>query len=607
MIIQAGISCKWTNDSQQFLIDHLDTIHDSPSHIYHSALPFSSTSTWLQECYGSELSQEVRVAKGPPAEWGTCSRTFSMGIKVYEASCWNDTIAIVSAYKDIIMLDAITGSQTATLSGHTDEVSSVVFSSDGRSLVSGSDDRTVKLWDLQTGGTIRTFSGHTGLVISVSISADNVTIASGSFDWTIRLWNIQTGECCCVIQQPWIVELVKFSPTNPQHFLSVSNYKVRQWNISGHQVGPTIDGYWADFSPDGIHIVSHYKEIATIQNTSLGTITTKFPVVDHPNGQHSCFSPDGGIVAISARCTIYVWNITNSEPHLVGTLIGHDDTINFLAFSSPSSLISASSDQSVKFWKISAQPTDLVGTDPESISLTSAKIMSITIRAKDSMSITSDSDGVVKAWDIFTGICKASFQTPAKGDNKRDVQMIDGRLVLVWHAGGRIKVWDVEKDELLLTADGHKHIQDIKISEDGSRVFSVGREAIQSQSMQTGEIVGKAGIKHVEFNLASLTVNGSRVWVHYCNTETQVWDFGTPGSSPVQLPNTTLEIFHSSGAMLWDTSLFGIKEKATGKVVFRVPKGYGKSVDVQWSNQYLVASFKSGEVLVLDLGHMLPQ
>jgi WD40 repeat protein len=102
---------------------------------------------------------------------------------------------------DIIILDAITGSQMAVLSGHT-WVNCLTFSSDGKSLVSGSDDKTVKLWDMQTGGVVKTFHGHTQWVWSVSISADHTRIASGSGDHTICLWDIQTGECLCTIQQP---------------------------------------------------------------------------------------------------------------------------------------------------------------------------------------------------------------------------------------------------------------------------------------------------------------------------------------------------------------------------------------------------------------------
>ena len=605
IIIQIGVSCKWTNDSQRFLLEHLDIINNSPSHIYHSAIPITPPSTWLQECHGSGLSQEVKVVKGIPDEWGVCYRTVSLGTEILEISCWNNTVAIGSGHRNIIIVDAITGSQIAILSGHTDEVNTVTFSSDGRSLVSGSDDKTVKFWDIQTGGTITTFSGHTKLVLTVSISMDNTTIVSGSVDETIRLWDTWTGECCHVIKQQTKVYLVKCSPTNPQHFLSESNHEVRQWNISGHQTGSTISGIHADFSTDGTQIIFHYGGVATIQNPSSGVVKAKFPVVEHVSGA-SCFSHDGRTVAIAAGGTIHVWNITNSEPHLVETFIGHTDVINSLAFSSPSSLISASSDQSVKFWKIGAQSTDLVETDQKPRFHTSTTIMSITLRVKDNISITSDSNGVVKICNIFTGLCKASLQTPAKGVDKRDTQLINGKLVLVWHTGKKIKIWDVEKEELLHTVDGPAGLQDIKIAEDGSRVFSIGATVIQAQSIQTGEIVGKIEIEFIQYDIPSLTVNGSRVWAHYSSAETQAWDFGTPYSSPVQLPNIPLHIFHHTSLVLWDNDISCVKEKATGKVIFWLSKRSGKPVNVQWNDQHLVASFISGEVLVLDFSHMLP-
>ena len=166
-VIQARVSCKWTNDSQRFLLEHFDTIHGSPSHIYHSALPFSPSSSWLYECYSAQLSQEVKVVKGLPAGWGTCSRTVSLSGGALDLSYWNNTVAVGSGPGDIIILDIITGSQTAVLSGHTDRVNSLTFSSDGKSLVSGSHDTTVKFWDVQTGGVVKTFHGHTGRVWSV--------------------------------------------------------------------------------------------------------------------------------------------------------------------------------------------------------------------------------------------------------------------------------------------------------------------------------------------------------------------------------------------------------------------------------------------------------
>jgi len=100
-------------------LEHFNTIHGSPSHIYHSALTFSPSSSWLFEYYGVELSPKVKDIKGVPTKWGTCFRTVSLKSYTLNLSCWNNTIAVGSRGGDIITLDAITGSQTAVLLGHT--------------------------------------------------------------------------------------------------------------------------------------------------------------------------------------------------------------------------------------------------------------------------------------------------------------------------------------------------------------------------------------------------------------------------------------------------------------------------------------------------------
>ena len=147
--VQAGGSCKWVDDSQYFLLEYFDIIHDSPSHIYHSVFPFSPSSSWLRTCYSAELSQKVRVVKGLPAEWGECFRTVTLGTSPFILVCWKDIIAVGCSNGAIIILDRITGSQKAVLSGHTSPVRSITFSSDVTSLVSGGWGKTIKLWDVQ--------------------------------------------------------------------------------------------------------------------------------------------------------------------------------------------------------------------------------------------------------------------------------------------------------------------------------------------------------------------------------------------------------------------------------------------------------------------------
>ena len=528
-----------------------------------------------------------------------------MGHCILGLSCWNDTVAVGSGDKDIIFLDAITGSQTAVLLGHTDEVNSVVFSSDGKSLASGSDDRTVKLWDVQTGGVVKTFSGHTSLVRSVSISVDCTTIASGSWDTTVHIWDIQKGECHCIIEQQFEVYHVTFSPICSQHLLCVSRDKVSQLDINGHQVAPTSDGYYAAFSPDGTQVVIHHRTTTTVRNSSSREIVAEFHMAPTRGLQFLCFSPDGRLIVANSGSTVYVWETTSSGPHLIETFIGHSNPITSFAFLSPTSFISASSDQTIKFWQIQAPSMDPVKTDPESTALSSAIVMSITLHIEYGIAITSDSNGIVRTWVISTGLHKASFQTPAKGASKRDVQLINGGLVLVWYADEEINIWDVEKERLLFEVNGPDHIEDLKISGDGSRVFLLDHELLNAWSIQTGEVVSTAQINFVQHSSGTLTVDGLKVWVHNSSTDDEVWDFGIPDSSPVKLPNIPLTRLHPTGIVLWDSSLSGIKEEATGKVVFRLSKRYGRPVHIHWIGQHLVACFRSGEVLTLDFGHIL--
>ena len=84
--------------------------------------------------------------------------------------------------------------------GHNSSVWSVAITPDGKRIVSGSWDETVKIWDLQSGEYLATLEGHSNLVTSVAITPDGKRIVLGSSDKTVRIWDFQSGKCLATLE-----------------------------------------------------------------------------------------------------------------------------------------------------------------------------------------------------------------------------------------------------------------------------------------------------------------------------------------------------------------------------------------------------------------------
>ncbi len=138
-------------------------------------------------------------------------------LKGHQGWVWNvnfspDGKMIVSGGADgTVKLWNLDGTERATLKGHQDTVSSVNFSPDGKTIVSGGADGTVKLWNLD--GTERaTLKGHQDTVSSVNFSPDGKTIVSGGEDGTVKLWNLDGTERATLKGHQGIVWSVNFNP-----------------------------------------------------------------------------------------------------------------------------------------------------------------------------------------------------------------------------------------------------------------------------------------------------------------------------------------------------------------------------------------------------------
>ena len=279
--------------------------------------------------------------------------------KIYSVAFSSDSRTLASGSWDntVRLWDAVTGAHRRTLTGHMNAVLSVVFSPDGRTLASGSFDKTVRLWDGVTGVLRCTLTGHADWVYSVAFSPDGRTLASGSDDTTIRLWDVGTGvHQRTLVGHTGPVRSVAFSSDSRTLASGSWDKTVCLWDgITGtHQ--RTLAGhkdwvYAVTFSPDGRTLASGSWD-HTIRLWDAVTGEHLRTLTGHTAGVYCvAFSPDGRTLASGGLDkTVRLWDSATRE-HL-RTLTGHADAVYSVAFSPDGERLATGSwDETIRLFK----------------------------------------------------------------------------------------------------------------------------------------------------------------------------------------------------------------------------------------------------------------
>jgi WD40 domain-containing protein/TIR domain-containing protein len=262
--------------------------------------------------------------------------------------------------KTLKLWDVATGKEIRTFTGHIAPVHSVAFSPDGRSALSGSDDRTLKLWDVAKGRELRSFAGHAYRVYSVAFSPDGRTALSGSDDKTLKLWDVATGkEIRSFAGHAGAVYSVAFSPDGRTALSGSADGTLKLWDIATGKEIRTFAGraaavYSVAFSPDGRTALSGSgDETLKLWDVETGTEIRTF--VGHTYSVNSvAFSPDGGSALSGGHDqTLKLWDVETAKE--IRTFAGHTDSVNSVAFSPDGhNALSGSDDTTLKLWDLTA-------------------------------------------------------------------------------------------------------------------------------------------------------------------------------------------------------------------------------------------------------------
>jgi eukaryotic-like serine/threonine-protein kinase len=307
-----------------------------------------------------------------------------------------------------------TGKELLTLKGHSEGVTSVAFSPDGRRIVTGSGDNTAKVWDAQTGKELRTLSTGSYAVNSVAFSPDGTRIVTGSVDNTAKVWDAQSGKELLTLRgHSDRVNSVAFSPDGKRIVTGSDDGTAKVWAVQSGRTLLTLKvGDITHSTPSALYSVPPAQWVQSV-----------------------AFSPDGTrIVTGSGDATAKVWDVQSGKKLL--TLI------------------------------VRKTATHTLFSEEEQ------KVYSVTFSPDGKRIANGSGDHTAKVWDAQSGKELLTF-----GGNWGSVDAVafspDGTHIVTGSSDNTAEVWDAQSGKELMTLNGHSDdVNSVAFSPDGKRIVT---------------------------------------------------------------------------------------------------------------------------------------
>jgi WD40 repeat protein len=407
---------------------------------------------------------------GQAARWGATERRLLGTLPGGHADrVWNvafspdgRTLASGSDDKSVILWDVPSRARMARLERHEGAVMSLAFNADGTRLATGSKDNTILLWDVARRQPIERLVGHKGEVWSVTFRADD-HLASGGNDRAVILWDLATPHLLgtrLVTGEPSLISLAvrdeRLLATGDANGAVVlwttdADGRLRRLPMSGRhskQVGGLT------FSPDGRTVASRSDD-GTVRLWDVATRQPRGRPLPHDAAVTAiAFSPDGQTLAsgryLYGSNAILLWDLATGR--LRGTLPGHTQPVRSLAFNRDGLLASGDQDGRIFFWDVAHQRATGPSLEPQHTSVVTCLAFNA-----DGQTLASGSySNNILLWDVRARKPRGAVLTGHKDAVWSLALSHDGTRLASVGADGTMILWDVEtRRPLGLPLKGH--------------------------------------------------------------------------------------------------------------------------------------------------------
>ena len=291
--------------------------------------------------------------------------------------------------------------QVKILEGHTRVVHGVAITADGRWVVSGSRDNTVRVWEVKSGNCLATLEGHTAYVLGVAMTADGRRVVSGSHDKTVRVWDVESGNCLATLRgHTKGVQGVAVTADGRRAISSSDDNTVRVWDVESGNCLATLK--------------RHSSAVGGVAMT-----------VD---GQR--------VVSGSYDKTVRVWDVESGN--CLATLKGHIDAVTGVAMTVDGQrVVSGSEDNTVRVWDVESNRCLAM------LEGHTAYVWGVAMTADGRRVVSGSHDKTVRVWDVESGNCLATLEGHTEAVLGVAVTA-DGRLAISGSWDKSVRVWELQ-------------------------------------------------------------------------------------------------------------------------------------------------------------------